>query len=289
MEIKELISFKTIVESGTFSKAADLLYYTQPTITNHIKQLEKSLGFKLFVRGWDAKLTRQGELLYSQLDNLLDHWNYFKGVASDIEKEEIGTLRIGVLEIYASQTADLIMDWTQENKPRMNIEFLLGNTEQMYNSLIQRKIDFAFSSEKEENHPKTKFSKIRDENFGFALPPSHPLLSKEIIQLSDILQYPIVIGDKTCITNRAFMKALDKNNLTGRLKQIFICSNQILIPDMVKSDRIAILPESLVINTNLNFFELEDLEMKLNYGIIVLKQRENYLSKTMKDIIKLFI
>ena len=89
MEIKELISFKTIVESGTFSKAADLLYYTQPTITNHIKQLEKSLGFKLFIRGWDAKLTRQGELLYSQLDNLLDHWNYFKGVASDIEKEEI--------------------------------------------------------------------------------------------------------------------------------------------------------------------------------------------------------
>ena len=58
---------------------------------------------------------------------------------------------------------------------------------------------------------------------------------------------------------------------------------------MVKSDRIAILPESLVINTNLNFFELEDQEMKLNYGIIVLKQRENYLSKTMKDIIKLFI
>lgn len=85
------------------------------------------------------------------------------------------------------------------------------------------------------------------------------------------------------------MKALDKNNLTGRLKQVFICSNQILISDMVKSDRIAILPESLVINTNLDFFELEELKMKLNYGIIVLKQRENYLSKTMKDIIKLFI
>lgn len=289
MEIKELITFKKIVESGTFSKAADLLYYTQPTITNHIKQLEKALGFKLFVRGWDAKLTKQGEILYSQLDNFLDHWDYFKGVALDIGKEEIGTLKIGILELYASKTIDRIMSWVQENKPRMNVEFLLGNTEQMYNFLKQRKVDFALSTKNEESSWQIKFIKIRDDKLGFVFSVFHPLMKKKSIQLSDILKHPIIMGDKTCIINKAFMKALDKNNLSDKLNQIFICSNQILIPDLIRLNRVAILPKSFIKNDELKFHELNDLDMKLNYGIIMLKQREKYLSETMKSIIQLFV
>lgn len=61
--IKELQSFKTIVEEGTFTKAAAKLNYAQSTVTNHIKKLETELEVALFLEGKSNVLTLEGELL----------------------------------------------------------------------------------------------------------------------------------------------------------------------------------------------------------------------------------
>jgi len=82
MEIKELNTFKTIVEEGTFSLAAKKLNYAQSTVTTHIKKLEKELGFLLFERGWDARLTDEGNLFIEEVDNLLMHWDYSNSSAT---------------------------------------------------------------------------------------------------------------------------------------------------------------------------------------------------------------
>ena len=62
IDIKELVTFKTVVEQQGFSAAADFLGYSQPNITKHIKKIEEYVGFELFVRGWSSSLTKQGEL-----------------------------------------------------------------------------------------------------------------------------------------------------------------------------------------------------------------------------------
>ncbi|TBX82541.1 LysR family transcriptional regulator, partial [Bacillus thuringiensis] len=48
MEMKELLTFKKIIEEGTFSQAAKQLNYAQSTVTTHIKKLENEIGFLLF-------------------------------------------------------------------------------------------------------------------------------------------------------------------------------------------------------------------------------------------------
>ncbi|WP_258958700.1 helix-turn-helix domain-containing protein, partial [Bacillus wiedmannii] len=60
MEMKELLTLKKIIEEGTFSQAAKQLNYAQSTVTAHIKKLESEIGFLLFERGWDARLTEEG-------------------------------------------------------------------------------------------------------------------------------------------------------------------------------------------------------------------------------------
>lgn len=103
MEIKELKTFKMIVQEGTFSLAAKKLNYAQSTVTTHIKKLENELGFLLFERGWDARLTEEGILFAEEVDNLLMHWNYSISQAQRISNEEKGTLRIGILESVAEK------------------------------------------------------------------------------------------------------------------------------------------------------------------------------------------
>jgi len=62
MNLKELITFQTIVREGTFAKAADKLHYAQSTITSQIQRVEKEMGVQLFRRNWEAELTDAGRL-----------------------------------------------------------------------------------------------------------------------------------------------------------------------------------------------------------------------------------
>ena len=61
MDIRYLVAFQTILETGSFSKAANQLGYTQAAITFQIQQLEQELGIKLFERiGRNLQLTESG-------------------------------------------------------------------------------------------------------------------------------------------------------------------------------------------------------------------------------------
>ena len=67
MDIKQMIYFKTIVEAGTISKAAQVLHMAQPPLSMQLKQLEDELGVQLLKRGHrKIELTKAGRLFYKR-------------------------------------------------------------------------------------------------------------------------------------------------------------------------------------------------------------------------------
>lgn len=66
LELRTIKTFHTIVQSGSFYKAAEILNYSQPTISMRIKQLEQDVGAQLFERGKKLKLTRAGRLFHER-------------------------------------------------------------------------------------------------------------------------------------------------------------------------------------------------------------------------------
>ena len=99
MELKELIAFKTILEEGTFSKAAETLHYAQSTVTMQIQRLEKEIGFPLFDRTADMRLTDAGILFSQEIDNLLTHWYEVINYSKALEKMKLGRLQSGQLKL----------------------------------------------------------------------------------------------------------------------------------------------------------------------------------------------
>ena len=72
MELRQLQSLCAIVRLGSFSKAADELFITQPAISMHIKALERELGLDLFERtGRNVRLTQPGELFHEYSQRIL--------------------------------------------------------------------------------------------------------------------------------------------------------------------------------------------------------------------------
>lgn len=77
---KNLETFKVVYETKHFSKAADLLFIAQSTVSAQIKQLEDDLGVMLFIRNGrqEIETTPEGDLLYEQSVNMLDEWRELK-------------------------------------------------------------------------------------------------------------------------------------------------------------------------------------------------------------------
>jgi len=97
IEIRQLQTFKTVVDCHSFTKAAQALQYSQATITSHIQQLENELGAPLFDRlGKKIQLTNLGRELYPYVGELLTSYAKIRHLAAH---EEIkGELRIGASE-----------------------------------------------------------------------------------------------------------------------------------------------------------------------------------------------
>lgn len=71
MKLDHLVSFKKVVETGSFTRAAQELFMTQPTVTHHIQALERELGCSLLVRSsQDTRLTAEGEELLQKVEEL---------------------------------------------------------------------------------------------------------------------------------------------------------------------------------------------------------------------------
>jgi len=73
MDFRQLETFIEVANLKSFSRAAEKLYITQPTVTNHIQNLEKELGTILINRsGKNISLTEAGDLLYKYAINIVN-------------------------------------------------------------------------------------------------------------------------------------------------------------------------------------------------------------------------
>lgn len=98
MELRHLNTFKTIVDTGGFKKAADSLGYAQSSVTNHIKELENELGYLLFDRlGKQVVLTQAGKRFLPYALEIIDL--YAKSKEAVLNTVDLaGELTIGVSE-----------------------------------------------------------------------------------------------------------------------------------------------------------------------------------------------
>ena len=102
MELREIRTFLQIAQKQSFSKAADVLGYTQAAVSIQIKQLESELGTRLFDRiGKHISLTHQGKAFYQYALRITSEIEEAKDVLSG-SQDLNGTLRIGTIESICS-------------------------------------------------------------------------------------------------------------------------------------------------------------------------------------------
>jgi DNA-binding transcriptional LysR family regulator len=143
MDFSDLRIFKAVVEEGGITAAAKRLHRVQSNVTTRIKQLEASLGAKLFIRE-DGRLhlSPAGELFLGYADRILEMANEAReAISSDAPQ---GVLKLGTLESTAASRLPALLARYHEKYPAVRVELRTGTADAMRDALLSREVDAAF-------------------------------------------------------------------------------------------------------------------------------------------------
>ena len=146
MDIRNFVTFNTVVEAGGFTKAANRLSYAQSTVTLHIKEMEKHYQSPLFDRmGKKIFLTEFGKNLYKKSSAIVSDYDDMLELKSEGKQREV--LRIGVYEsLLRYRIYDLIHEFKLKH-PHVDLIIRHGTCKTLRNLVRQGELDLTFQIE----------------------------------------------------------------------------------------------------------------------------------------------
>lgn len=161
LDLYKLHIFSVVVQEGSFSAAAERLYMTQSAVSQHIKELEASLGRQLFQRGWrGVRLTPHGEILNRYTGEIFALVAKAESALIDIESLSSGRVSIGAtpgIGVY------LAPDWVQNFRaryPQLTVALQTGVTAQIVSDVLGQRLDIGFIEGELDDYPAPRLSML---------------------------------------------------------------------------------------------------------------------------------
>lgn len=193
MELRHLRYFLAVAEELHFGRAAARINIAQPPLSQQIQQLEKELGFQLFMRTRKSvQLTEAGRVFQREVYNVLECLE--KGIlkAGLASRGEAGWLSVGFIGSATYVVLPAILREFRHKYPEVELVLQEIQSADQNQSLRERRIHVSFA-----RFPKPEsglvFETVYKEYLIVALPASHALNQKKTLKLSDIANEPFIL------------------------------------------------------------------------------------------------
>ena len=141
MNFQHLKYFLMVAEELNITRAAERLYISQQSLSNHISNLERELETKLFTRSPKLSLTYAGEQLVETATQILDLQSQFMVKVGDINRNYIGTLRVGISHTCGLALLPDVLPKFRAEFPLVEFSMFEGNSTQLEDELSHRRVD----------------------------------------------------------------------------------------------------------------------------------------------------
>ncbi len=248
MELKYLATFKTIVEEGSFTAAAEKLHYTQSTITFQIDQLERELSIKLFEKvGRKMVLTSAGKEFIPRVNEVLGAVDKLHYLNKDVSECE-GELHIGVAETYLCYKLPEILKVFVSKAPKARLFIHSMNCYEIRNQLVGGTLDVGVFY-KDIGGYENSLTVKQIESFEITLVAS-PNTAKRFSDFTTPNSHhkiPLIINEPNCIFRQIFEKYLKDNGIV--LDHTIELGSIATIKSLVQNDvGVSFLPRFVVEN-----------------------------------------
>lgn len=203
MNFSQLLYVKEIVNCGNFSKAAQQLYVTQPTISQQISALEEELGVKLFKRQLkQAVLTSAGEDFFQSAVILLDEYNKMRVSMDEHARKERGRLHLGTIWDMDILGINNLIEYFLQQSLGYSLNLVINDSITLQRKLVAKELDAIITIVVDDATFPSGFSihKLRAQEMVAILPIDNPLSKYETLSFADLKDHPLVLPDENSIS-----------------------------------------------------------------------------------------
>lgn len=195
MNILKYMAFIKTVECGSFTKAAEILNYSQSGISRMIGDLEKEWKVSLLERNrTGVKLTSDGTKLLPYARNVCEEYMKLQMEVDDLNGLQSGLIRIGTISSIATHWLPNIIAEFQKKYPNIDYELLLGHYADIEGWVNEGRVDIGFTRVPTRSDLETEF--LEQDKLLVVLPENHPMANLEKFPVSALVEYPFMLLEK---------------------------------------------------------------------------------------------
>jgi len=195
MELNQIETFLHVAELGSFSRAAEQLGVTQPTLSARIQVLERDLGQRLFERlGRGVRLTEAGRAFQPYAERSLLMIKEGREALDASQNPTRGKLRIGSARVIGAYVLPDILATFRDEYPGVELSILTGRSHEVLQMVLTEEAQLGLG--RTLNHPELDSIYLYDEQIVFVTHPEHPLARRGEATISEVAQEPLILYDR---------------------------------------------------------------------------------------------
>jgi DNA-binding transcriptional LysR family regulator len=211
--LHQLQVFEAIAKHGSFTRAAEELFLTQPTVSQQMKQLTKAIGMPLFEQiGKRLYLTEAGESVLKVSKDISERFSELEMSLADLRGMKQGKLKISAITTAKYFVPRLLGPFHREY-PGINISFQVNNRQQVLDRLADNLDDLYFIGLPPSGHD-ICVRPVLENPLVIVAPHNHPLARERNIPLSRLAEEPFIMREPGSGTRMVVEQFLQESHTT---------------------------------------------------------------------------
>ena len=211
MDIHHIRVFASVFKHKSFSKAAEELHLTQPTVSDHIRALEEELNCRLFDR-LSRKIipTKEGMALIGRAVEVIEKVEGIKDLLDDLRKELSGHLVIGASTIPGTYILPGLTASFRQKNPSVLFEVVVSDSRAIIDKVAEHNVLIGIVGAKLEAKQLHYDPFLDDELIAIA---AGSIETKKSIHIRELTNFPIIMREQGSGTRREFEKILEREGI----------------------------------------------------------------------------
>ncbi|WP_374265544.1 LysR family transcriptional regulator [Zoogloea sp.] len=192
MADRRLQVFHAVARHGSFTRAAEALFMTQPAVTFQIKQLEEQFNTRLFDRGHGrVTLTPAGDLVMAYAERILGLTDELESRVAELTDELSGVLHLGTSTTIAAYWLPCLIEGFKRRYPRVLPRVSVGNSQTIEGRVMDRSLDVGLI-EIVTDQPTLERRHLGQDELQVIVAPGHPLTAEKSVRAGQLAAYPLL-------------------------------------------------------------------------------------------------
>lgn len=261
METRHLKVFVAVYKARSFTKAAEELYTSQPTVSEHIQNLESRLNCKLFDRlGRTILPTAEAEILYPKARLILDDLERLKQEISEAGNVISGELIIGASTIPGTYILPQLAAAFKAEHPEISFEIKISDSAQIVDMVASNEMLFGIVGAKIST-PKLSFQPLVEDELIIAAAAANPIA--EEIEVKELVNLPFIIRERGSGTRKSTEQLLGQHNLSiNRLNIVATLGSSAAVKEAIKANLGVSVISRLAIKEELENGKIKSISVK---------------------------